>query len=293
MNDEELAHEKIQYLTQFLSIDPCFNICFSFHGIRTCFKTSDTQFIDKLKSYIPQEWIITPTEIQFNIFHFGLDKWSSAKDFESESSSLVYKKDEFSIQRDFVAYTKEKTVYTCFEAEINDGFHNFFRWFLSPKILRFQKAMIHSSAILSHNKSDVYLFFGPSGAGKTTISELAHPRKILSDDMNILILKEDGLYCSPGGVGGLYKPQVAINQEFKVKKVFWLIQDDNFKICDISKKAQFIYLLATLANLPLGQVSQHLESEILETSQNLLSHTEIQELFFPKDNSIWKKLDPL
>ena len=296
MIDISLAHEKINYLSKSSTLLPHNSLSFSFHSIPIKFHSNNESFLNKLKEYLPSEWLIDDSKNSLidckNVYHFGLKDWNSSIEFDDEESSLTHQIEGHTIQRDFVAFKNENATLCSFDATLDDGAHNFFRWYLSPLLIQKNKLMIHSSAILAHDSKKAYLFFGPSGAGKTTISELASPRKILSDDMNVLHFEKGELLCSAGGVGGLYKPQVPIDKKYKIENIFWLIQDKHSSVAPSTKKEQFKYLLATCANLPLGSINKTMEDEIFSLTENILSHREIQKLHFPKETSIWSLIDP-
>jgi len=296
MINQSLALEKINYLKESSTLLPHNYLNFNFHSIPIKFHSNNDKFLIELKEYLPSEWLIDDSK-DYNIdcksvYHFDLRNWKHNIDFDDEVSSLTHQIEGHTIQRDFVAIKNEGATLCSFDAKLDDGAHNFFRWFLSPLLIQKNKLMIHSSAILSHDFNKAYLFFGPSGAGKTTISELAKPRKILSDDMNVLHLEKGELLCSAGGVGGLYKPQVPIDKKYKIENIFWLIQDKHSSISSSTKKEQFKYLLATCANLPLGNINKTLEDEILSLSESILHQKAIQKLHFPKEISIWSMIDP-
>ena len=71
------------------------------------------------------------------------------------------------------------------------AFENFFRVLTAYRLLSRGGALLHSAAIVSDGEA--FLFFGPSGAGKTTISRLAlrAGAHVLSDDLNAFWM-EDG-----------------------------------------------------------------------------------------------------
>ncbi|MEO1083145.1 MAG: hypothetical protein AAFY88_02780 [Acidobacteriota bacterium] len=69
---------------------------------------------------------------------------------------------------------------------------NFFRLLVAYRLLELGGVLFHSAGVVSGERS--FLFLGPSGAGKTTISKLslATGREVLSDDMNALCPPPDG-----------------------------------------------------------------------------------------------------
>lgn len=292
----QLFEKKIEYLQAQRSQNnqTFYQLSFRFHEIEISFHSDNQDFIKELKEYIPSDWLTKTNPTAQSIFHFDVAHWSEAEPYDNEKSSLTHFHQGYIIQRDFIAHYEKgsQTTYTAFEAKLDDGLHNFFRWYLSPQLLPLNKAMIHSSAILSKDEREAFLFFGPSGAGKTTITELASPRKILSDDMNVLHIENGQLFCSPGGVGGLYKPQVSLDRKYPVKSIFWLIQSDLYSTEKVAQIHQYKYLLATFANLPLGNIDITLEEQILAFADRITHLKEIENLYFPKRKDIWNQLNP-
>ncbi|MCF8059996.1 MAG: phosphoenolpyruvate carboxykinase (ATP) [Bacteriovoracaceae bacterium] len=269
---------------------------FSFHSLPIKLYSNSSTFLDLVKNYIPKKWQSTSLRETNEIFH-SPPSIKLKQIFDDEASSLV--SEEFTeeninviAQRDFVASNSKTdgSVKTIFPPEIDDGFHNFFRWYLSPKLIPHKKAMLHCSAVLDRfGKAN--LFLGPSGAGKTTITSLSEERITLSDDMNLIAIEDNQLVVYPGGVGGLYKPQVPINQSFSIANIYWLKQSDQDKAENLSKITQQRFLIASLANLNWKSFKPSFQEQILDLVDHVLKLKEIQLLEFKKDVSIWHFLD--
>ena len=85
------------------------------------------------------------------------------------------------------------TLWTCVgDDEFPGVFENFFRVIAAHAIAEHGGLLLHSAAIESDGAALV--FFGPSGAGKTTTSLLAQTagRRVLSDDLNAIAPAGDG-----------------------------------------------------------------------------------------------------
>jgi hypothetical protein len=228
-----------------------FKLNFSFHGIAIDFNSSDQSLITDLRNFLPLSWQHT-SDKNISIYHQSPKLRENI--WEDEESSLLYGQSDdqetIAIQRDFAArYDFQKdTVYAIFEPRICDGFYNFLRWFLSERLLAQNKMMLHSSAILD-KEDHAHIFLGPSGAGKTTVTELSSPRTVLGDDMNLLLIdKNKQVRCAPGAVGGLYQPQVDIDKTFPVDGFYWLTQSSEHKLYQVHKTKQFQYLYSSIAN---------------------------------------------
>lgn len=84
-------------------------------------------------------------------------------------------------------------LWTCVgdDPELPMVFENFFRLVAAYDLAEHGGALVHSAAIAV--PQGAYVFFGPSGAGKTTVSELARDAglQVLSDDLNALVASGD------------------------------------------------------------------------------------------------------
>lgn len=266
---------------------------FSFHGVSITFHTQSRELLSELENYIPDSWRISSSQC-YEVFHHPIPEQFKPI-FDDETSSIVeslkFKGEQISVQRDFIAKLKNyKKCYTIFHDKLDDGFHNFFRWYLSPKLIDLKKAMIHSSVVLNKfGKAEVFL--GPSGAGKTTITSLSKPRKVLSDDMNLLQIENGKLYALAGGVGGLYKPDVDFDQKFEVENIFWLVQDSKTQIQELPPIVQSRHLLSSLANLPWNSISSEENYQILDLCKNILGFKPLKALHFTKASDFWRFLE--
>ncbi len=269
---------------------------FNFHSIPIKFYSNSLGYLELIQQYIPKDWKNEELGVFNQIYHSPPSKDIELA-FDDETSSIVFEKiidnsTTVTIQRDFVAEYNQvsNSVKAIFHPELNDGFHNFFRWYLSPKLIPLEKAMLHCSVILKKD-GRANIFLGPSGAGKTTITSLAGERITLSDDMNLVAIENGKLAVYPGGVGGLYKPQVAINNSFKVANIFWLKQSSKNGIQALSPITQQKFLLASLANLNWRGFSASNQDLIFDLIDKVLRLHKITELEFRKDSSIWQYLD--
>lgn len=122
------------------------------------------------------------------------------------------------------------------EGKISESIHSFenlLRLIISRFIVDRNGFLIHSSGVVSGKNG--YIFFGRSGAGKTTLTSKFPKNKILSDEI-IGVRKNNAggwlIYSTPFW-GELKLPTT--NIKAKVKKVFYLTQGKELKIQHISK----------------------------------------------------------
>jgi hypothetical protein len=86
-------------------------------------------------------------------------------------------------------------LWTCVgdDPELPMVFENFFRLVAAYDLAAHGGALVHSAAVAVGDGA--FVFFGPSGAGKTTLSERAQQAglRVLSDDLNALVVGTDGV----------------------------------------------------------------------------------------------------
>jgi hypothetical protein len=289
-SNDELLVQKKKYLKNF-NHQLKFEVQFSFHDVSIHFKSDSRELISEIKKFIPASWKKYDTKASFTICHNSLP--TSLAEWENEDSSEIFSDINIAVQRDFIAnFNKEtNTSQTIFLPKVCDGFYNFFRWFLSERLIQNQKTILHCSALLDEHKK-THIFLGPSGAGKTTITELSTPRTILGDDMNLVKITESNqIQCSPGAVGGLYWPQVDLDESFSIAGIYWITQSKSEnKLLQISKTKQFQYLYSSIANIAWENTSEKFLTDSWNFTQKILDNFEIKNLHFKKDASFWKLL---
>jgi hypothetical protein len=111
---------------------------------------------------------------------------------------------------------------------------NFLRVVVAYRILANKGVMLHSAGL--NNYSEGYIFFGKSGAGKSTISGLAAQSgfEIVSDDLNALIPGEDGVGLHMLPFTGDYKPTSVSSDTSALRGIFQLKQADENKLTAVS-----------------------------------------------------------
>lgn len=298
ISNEYLLNEKIKsitnfkqhfYLNQFSQTFSCF-----YHGIELTFKTQSPSFIDSLKSYIPESWhsngfstqkiiyLASPAELGFS----DLD-WSN----EVSQDCITFQNNNVAIQRDFAAQINNDEIFLICEDKVGDGFYNFLRWFLSEQLLLLGKYVVHASCVM--DKSGMaHLFLGHSGAGKTTITKLSHPRLVLGDDMNLVSLDQYGFFAEAGAIGGLFASMIGYDKKIPIKACYWLNQDNKNEIVEMDSLTANQKLLASFANLHWPSLSESKINLLIDFSSLVTKQTTFYQLNFLKDSSVWDLIDP-
>jgi hypothetical protein len=81
------------------------------------------------------------------------------------------------------------------------GLENFLRIVTASFLLEQGGFLLHASAVVRDGKA--YVFFGPSGSGKTTVTRLSPEDIVLSDDLTMVVRRDDGGLAAAGIPFGL------------------------------------------------------------------------------------------
>ena len=291
ITNKKLIKKKITTLNQTInSIDKKYILPCLYHGVALTFHTDNKQFYDELNTYLPRSWKTNTRGINiyissFTELDFDINTWSN------EESQDCFIENNYIIQRDFAAIKfAENKISLIIEEIICDGLFNFLRWYLPLELMKVDKLILHSSCILD-KESLAHFFLGHSGAGKTTITELSHPRVILGDDMNLLSHHNDKIYAQAGAIGGLFKPQVNYDDQFTIKSFNWIIQSDENKRVELSISQARTKLMASVSNIFWDSITDEQTDYIFNSVLKALESIPMYELHFKKDSSFWSLIE--
>jgi hypothetical protein len=149
--------------------------------------------------------------------------------------------------------------------------------------------LLHSAALADKSVADV--FFGPSGAGKTTISRLglAAGRQVLSDDMNALRVDGSNLFVEKVPFAGdLGQTPHSIEGKFAVRNLCRLQKG---AAPALRRPTRAAAVAALLECAPFVNRNPHRYVELVEKLQAIEERLPVQVLTFAPDDSVWKFLD--
>jgi hypothetical protein len=152
------------------------------------------------------------------------------------------------------------------------------------------RVLVHGAAI--RNRQDGYIFWGPSGAGKTTIAGFSDRKDVLSDDAPVLMRREETFFCAPspfcqlepydGGVSqGMQPIPMAMN--------IFLQQAQDLNL--VHKK-----MSDALAEIISGHIhgfelmDNVLKKKVFHFIYDFCTQIPAYDLCFTKDNRFWKLL---
>jgi hypothetical protein len=147
------------------------------------------------------------------------------------------------------------------------GFENFFRDLVAYRLLDLGGLLLHSAGIVDDGRASI--FFGVSGAGKTTLSRkaLSEDKFILSDDLNALILEGDRVIVAPVPFAGDLGNRCIKPVRYRANGLFRLQQGEH---CTFRPFTSSRFLASALVCLPFVNtnpyVSGRLENNVLQLS---------------------------
>jgi len=165
---------------------------------------------------------------------------------------------------------------------------NFFRVMVAYRLLHRGGVLLHSAALVDDDGAQV--FFGRSGAGKSTISHLGleHGRRVLSDDLNAL-RPVDGRFVVEklpftGDLGRTHTP----DGQYPVRGLYRLHQGE-MNALGALRPAEAISALIVCA--PYVNRDPYRNAQLMDNLSALLDTAPVQDLTFTKDGSVWQLFD--
>jgi hypothetical protein len=162
------------------------------------------------------------------------------------------------------------------------SFDSCLRVFFTVHLLDRGGVMIHGASVVS--QGNAYLFFGVSGAGKTTTARLSAPRQILSDELTVLCRDGEGYraYGTPFW-GELQKN--GDNVSAPLSGINMLVKDSKAYLEPVSQK------FAMQALLPCVLFFAHekqLVNAAVDRVADLVGRVPACKMHFLPDNSFWR-----
>ena len=209
----------------------------------------------------------------------------------NDSDAEFHSYDGFVAQRDFVARVDESgRVLALIGSVHDDAIFNLFRWLCPPLLLKRNAFLLHGAAVVRDQRA--YVFFGQSGAGKTTtttlISSIDEQAIVLGDDSVIVQLLTDGTpiaHAAPFGSSYLKVPPP--NVTTPIDALFALEQSDFHRIEKLSPAAGMAALLASAMSI---RFTDEVDTRFELACRFSKSHAAIHKLYFQKDPMFWNMI---
>ena len=170
----------------------------------------------------------------------------------------------------------------------NAIFENVLRVVVAYHLLGQGGVLLHSAAVV--DDAGAHVFFGPSGAGKTTIARLgiATNRSVLSDDMNALRVTAQGVVVEKlPFAGDIGQTQVTVEGSYRVRDLCRL---EKGEIPELRAMREAPAVAALLECAPFVNRNPYRYEELVARLEVLNGWLPVRVLTFTLDNRFWDLL---
>lgn len=174
------------------------------------------------------------------------------------------------------------------EANPLSWLEHFLRVAFAVVALQNKSTVFHAAGIIENEEG--YIFFGPSGVGKTTVTNLSKPRFVLGDDLLVLQQNNGSANVSACPFNSEKNGFQLTNTKVPVKACFRLVQDTRTYLQEMKPVNAVFELLNSVR--PLSNHSIGSETA-LEFCTRLADRVPCYELHFTKDNTFWRTIHEL
>ncbi len=174
----------------------------------------------------------------------------------------------------------------CMPNDVFSWLEHFFRHLYAWLLPDYDGCIFHGAGLVRHNQG--FIFFGPGGAGKSTVTQLSPHCAVLGDDLIILRRINNRFYIlgAPFNIGS--QRTRIVNQKTPVHSIYRLRQDkNNF----IQPADHSIAAAELMSNVPVIHQDPGICGRIFIFMEQLLRKTPYFDLYFTKDNHFWKVID--
>lgn len=175
------------------------------------------------------------------------------------------------------------------ELDPQAGVENFLRVVYAWLCLQHDALLLHAAGVIRQGRG--YVFFGPSGAGKTTTARLAAAAsEVLSDDLVIIRAHQERyqLYGVPfkGALETVLRP----NRVAPLHGLFRLQQNTQHQLRPLPHPMAVAELAASA---PFIARESALGAQLLERCYHLARQVPVHQLHFRRDAGFWQVIDDL
>ncbi len=173
----------------------------------------------------------------------------------------------------------------------DSAFENMLRVVCAYAIAKAGGLVVHSAAVSAtltpDTQDNVYVFFGRSGAGKTTLCEMSQPLgyEILSDELNALIYEKGQWWVKPMPFAGDFG---AHTNNFSLRTLAAIFQLNQAPTVHIDTMSKAVATAALASACPLMSSDPYETELLLANLAAVLEKIEIRRLFLRKDATFWQ-----
>lgn len=151
-----------------------------------------------------------------------------------------------------------------------------------------QGILVHAAAVSKGGRA--YLFFAPSGGGKSTVAQLSKKYLVLGDD--VIAIRKKGkdfyAYATPWKQGKFIKAKA--NLKAKIKAVFFLKKSKQLNFAPLKAEESLIRVLSQHIHFFL-YTKRPLVKKIFFTAANFFKTVPAYEMYFRKNENFWPRLE--
>lgn len=165
---------------------------------------------------------------------------------------------------------------------------NFLRVLYAWQSVEHNLLLLHAAGIISHGRG--FVFFGPSGNGKTTVTTFSLDRTVLSDD--IVIVKKVGQRYRVYGVPfrGDMPEAPRTNAVADLRGAFTLVKDAEHRLSEMPVWEA----VAKLARcVPFVMTEPAHTNRVMDICHDLVATVPVRAMHFRRDPDFWRMLDGL
>lgn len=182
-----------------------------------------------------------------------------------------------------------------FDLETGDGslqlapeidVENFLRVVYAHQCLRHRGLLLHAASVIRNGQG--YVFFGASGSGKTTAARLSLQNTVLSDDLAMVGLRDDGWKLFGVPFHGQFADAPPCNAVAPLAGVFALSKAEAHLIEPLERADAVQQLVACV---PFVMQSPVRAKQVLDLCAALATQVPTARLFFRRDPGFWEVVD--
>jgi hypothetical protein len=168
------------------------------------------------------------------------------------------------------------------------AFENYLRVLVAYRLVEVGGALLHSAAVVSGGGA--WVFFGASGAGKTTVARLSDGagRVVLSDDLNALWRRRGRTRVAQVPFAGDFGRAVPRRRSRPLARLLRLRQGEAHGLRPLVPSEA---LAALVACSPFVNGDPHRSGALLTALQELAAEVPTDELTFRRDGGFWTLLE--
>jgi hypothetical protein len=174
------------------------------------------------------------------------------------------------------------------DGDLRQAVENYLRFFVSTLALRTGGFLLHSSGVIRDGQA--WLFFGPSGAGKTTAATHSWPTaELLGDDLVLVEPWRTGFRACGVPFRGTFEGPANSSSAAPIAMACRIFQAPEVRLEEVSRVVQ---AAEVLGELPFLLSDPELQARASERAHEFVRAVPVRRLYLRPDSSFWDVLIP-